>query len=106
VVSKPAATFAKTGDGPDGNARNDFDLSVDLVPAPPWNSHRSEHAVHYGCRLAFSRIRDDDSSGVAAVVLTLPSECGDGGMYARGRMVSAIRLPRSQKHRSSVRPGR
>jgi hypothetical protein len=85
VVGKPAATFTKTGDGKSGKHGTQLTLSVTLSPG-------SSGGTATGASVLFStdagslssRIVTTDSSGSAAVTLTLPSTTGTVHVTAEG----------------------
>ena len=85
VVSKPAATLAKTGDNQSGTHGTTLNLSVTLAPG-------SSGGTATGASILFtadagslsSRIVPTNSSGVAAVVLTLPATAGAVHVTAEG----------------------
>jgi Glycoside hydrolase family 44 len=85
VVGKPAATMTTTGDGQTGTHGATLNLSVTLVPG-------SSGGTSTGATVLFttdagslsSRIVTTNSSGVAAVVLTLPATPGTVHVTAEG----------------------
>jgi len=85
VVGKPAATLSKTGDGQTGTHGATLNLSVTLAPG-------SSGGTATGASVLFtadagslsSRIVTTNSSGVAAVVLTLPATPGAVHVTAEG----------------------
>jgi hypothetical protein len=85
VVGKPAATFTKTGDGQTGTHGTTLNLSVTLLLG-------SSGGTATGASVLFttdagslsSRIVTTNSSGVAALVLTLPAAAGTVHVTAEG----------------------
>lgn len=85
VVGKPAATLTKTGDNQTGTHGTTLNLSVTLAPG-------ASGGTAQGASILFStdsgslssRIVPTNSSGVAAVVLTLPATAGTVHVTANG----------------------
>ena len=85
VVGKPAASLTKTGDNQTGTHGTALNLSVILVPG-------SSGGTQQGASVLFmtdagslsSRIVPTNSSGVAAVMLTLPATAGTVHVTANG----------------------
>jgi hypothetical protein len=84
-VTKPAATHAKTGDNQSGAAGTTLTLSITLAAG-------SSGGTNNGASIFFttdsgslsSRIVTTNSSGLASVVLTLPSSPGTVHVTAEG----------------------
>jgi len=85
VVGKPAATFTKTGDGQAGTHGTTLNLSVTLVPGASGGTDTGGSVLFTTDTGSLSsRIVATNSSGVAAVVLTLPATAGIVHVTAEG----------------------
>jgi hypothetical protein len=85
VVGKPAATFTKTGDGQTGTHGTTLNLSVTLVPGASGGTNTGGSVLFTtDAGSLSSRIVATNSSGVAAVVLTLPATAGMVHVTAEG----------------------
>ena len=88
VVGNPAASLAKTGDNQTGGVGKTLQLSVTLNPGSVRrHKFRREYSLYDGCRRPERRPRAKmvatNSSGVAAVTLTLPSSARDNPRNGR-----------------------
>jgi hypothetical protein len=96
LVGNPPASFTKTGDKQKGAAGSQLSLSVTLNPGQSGGSASGGTVLFTTSAGSLSsRIVDTDSSGNAAVVLTLPSTAGTvrvtaEGQYALGHPVATF----------------
>jgi len=85
VVGKPAATLTKSGDGQTGTHGTTLNLSVTLVPGASGGTDTGGSVLFTTDTGSLSsRIVATNSSGVAAVVLTLPATAGIVHVTAEG----------------------
>jgi len=85
VVGKPAASFTKTGDGQAGTHGTTLNLSVTLVPGASGGTVTGASVLFTtDAGSLSSRVVTTNSSGLAAVVLTLPATAGTVHVTAEG----------------------
>ena len=86
IVAAPSAALAKTGDNQKGAAGSKLNLSVTLNPGKSGGSAAGGTVLFTaGAGSLSSRIVTTDSSGKAAVVLTLPATPGVVHVTAEGQ---------------------
>ena len=86
LVGNPPASLTKTGDKQQGATGSQLNLSVTLNPGQSGGSAAGGTILFTtGAGSLSSRIVDTNSSGVAAVVLTLPSTAGAVHVTAEGQ---------------------